>query len=84
MALIRGLGCLCPCPKCYVPWDVLSNLSEVYDSCTAEKTASVLEEASTLPADEKEDLLKEHGLHDAQASWFITPKVILNELMITT
>ena len=70
MALIRGLRSLFPCPKCYVPWDVLSDLSQDHELRTAAMTAAVVKEASTLPAEEKEALLKDHGLRDAQVSLF--------------
>jgi hypothetical protein len=76
MALIRGLGCLCPCPKCYIPWDVLSDLTDIHPARTATETARVLERASTLAADDKEELLKQHGLRDTPVSSFGAEKPI--------
>ena len=68
MALIRGLRCLCPCPKCYVPWDQLSDLSTEHKLRTAEITACILEQVAALSADEGDQLLKEHGLRNAHVS----------------
>ena len=70
MALICGLGCLCPCPKCYVSWDLLSDLSQEFDLRTAELTQKILREASQLSAGGKEELLKQHGLREVEASLY--------------
>lgn len=68
MALIRGLRGLCPCPKCLVPKDQLSDLSQVYDLRTAKGTQYLLDEAAELIQADKEDLLKSHGLRNVQVS----------------
>ena len=78
MALIRGLGSLCPCPKCEIPWNLLSDLSLDHKLRSASETKHILEEASTLPANEKEDLLKEHGLRDIAASVSILALFCIN------
>ena len=70
MALIHGIGCLYPCPKCYIPWDVLSDLTEIQPACTAKKMARVLKTAPMLMGDDKEELLKQHGLCDTPVSSF--------------
>lgn len=69
MALIRGLRGLCPCPKCLVPKDELSDLSKTYEIRTTEATMQILTEARTKNATDKEDALKKHGLRDVNVSF---------------
>ena len=68
MALIRGLRCLCPCPKCYVPWDQLMNFSTEYEPRTADTTMYILGQVTEMSTDDGEKLLKEHGLCNAYVS----------------
>ncbi|KAJ7038856.1 hypothetical protein C8F04DRAFT_950739 [Mycena alexandri] len=64
MTLIRGLRALYPCPICYVKKDDQSNLAEFAPLRTSLEAQEIVHEARTLYADEREDLLKEHGLRN--------------------
>jgi hypothetical protein len=68
MALIRGLKGLCPCPKCLVPKDQLSDLTKTHDLRTVEGVRDLFIEAAALGAVDKDNLLKMQGLRDVQVS----------------
>ncbi|KAG1860911.1 hypothetical protein F4604DRAFT_1893733 [Suillus subluteus] len=53
ISLIRGIKCLWPCPVCLVPHDELLNILKLLKAARAKATA-----------EEKEEKLKEYGLHD--------------------
>ena len=64
MALIRGLGSLRPCPICFVPDDMLSDLTETYPLRTAAETKKLVEEvrAPGVSSAEREERLKAAGV----------------------
>ena len=64
MALVHALKGLCPCPKCLILQDKLSDFTEKYDLCTSEGTQKIFEEAGDLSATAKDSLLKKYGLCD--------------------
>jgi hypothetical protein len=66
MALIRGLRGLCPCPKCLVPKDQLSDLTQHHLLRTGQGVKDLFVEAANLGAVDKDNLLKEQGLHDIE------------------
>lgn len=70
MSLIRGLKGLCPCPKCLIPQDKLSDFTEKYDLRTQESTQNIFQEARDLGATAKDDFLKKYGLRDVQVDAF--------------
>lgn len=74
MALIRGLKCLLPCPKCYVPNKNLIDFTRYDRPHTAAETTSVLNKLPTLRnAEAREDLLKNHGLRNVVVSLSASP-----------
>lgn len=63
MALIRGVKGLYPCPRCLVPHDQLSDLSQRFDPRTAADTIAILNQVNVLElAKDKERLLKKYSL----------------------
>lgn len=71
MALIRGTGCLWPCPICLVPWDMQSNLIEFHPLCTAKGTQKILKQVDKLQYDyKKEEILKDEGLRHIKVKLF--------------
>ena len=66
MALIWGLRGLCPCPKCLVPKDQLSDLTQQHMLRTGQGVQDFFDEAADLGAVDKENLLKEQGLRDIE------------------
>ncbi|KAJ7260762.1 hypothetical protein C8J57DRAFT_1072259 [Mycena rebaudengoi] len=67
MALIRGLQCLYPCPICFVPWNEQSDLATTHQVRTGLESKQILEEARDCEtAGEREKLLKDNGLRDAE------------------
>jgi hypothetical protein len=70
MSLIRGLKGLCPCPKCLIPQDKLSDFTEKYDLRTQESTQNIFQEARDLGATAKDEFLKKYGLRDVQVDAF--------------
>jgi hypothetical protein len=66
MALIRGLRGLCPCPKCLVPKDQLSDLTVRHEARTGKGVHELV--GSDLAAGEKDELLKAQGLRDIEVS----------------
>ena len=66
MALIRGVNCLCPCPRCLVPRDQLSDLtSEPHEARTQAGTSIILREAEEMPTrKEASEHLKRYGLRN--------------------
>ena len=66
MALIRGLRGLCPCPKCLVLKDQLSDLTQRHENRTAQKIRNLLNEVATLSATDREKQLKQQGLRDVK------------------
>ena len=70
MTLIRGLQSYAPCPVCLVPWDKLTNLSVNYELRTKDRMQEVYNEAQSLNAAEKEELLKSYGLRDVEVRIF--------------
>lgn len=68
MALIRGIKCKFPCPKCEVPRTHLIDFTQKYKIRTAKDTKKYLKEASKMKGDAKEELLKGHGLRDVEVS----------------
>ncbi|EGN93201.1 hypothetical protein SERLA73DRAFT_126702 [Serpula lacrymans var. lacrymans S7.3] len=57
MSLIRGIGSKCPCPVCYVPAEMLSDLSLTFPLRTAQNSRAVFQEANGMMyAEEKEKL----------------------------
>lgn len=68
MALIRGIKCNHPCPKCEVSKDDLLDFVGPIHLRTKEETSEYLREAALMNAKEKEELLKDHGLRDVPVS----------------
>ncbi|KAK7438754.1 hypothetical protein VKT23_017884 [Stygiomarasmius scandens] len=67
MALIRGFGGLCPCPKCLIPKDELADLSAKADLRTPQHTLEIMKKVESLKLQtEKEEVLKEHSLRPGQ------------------
>ena len=69
MALIRGIGSACPCPKCLVPNKELSNLRprKEWDRRTTQNMKDVYKRAQLLESEEeREDLLKSVGMRDIE------------------
>ncbi|KAJ7111639.1 hypothetical protein C8R43DRAFT_1091525 [Mycena crocata] len=67
MALIRGLQGLYPCPICFVPWNEQSDLSTEHPLRTAKESEEILTTARAKnTAAEREEILKDHGLRDAE------------------
>ena len=66
MALIRGLRGLCPCPKCLVPKDQLSDLTQEHILRTGQGVQDLFSEAADLGAVDKNNLLKQQGLRDIE------------------
>jgi len=65
MNLIRGLNCLFPCPRCFVPKEDLADLSLRYPPRTVKHTSEILEAAKKQPSKGgKETVLKSHGVRD--------------------
>ena len=64
MALIRGLRGLCPCPKCLVPRDKLSDLSHNHELRTAQGIQGIFEKARNLGATARDEIFKKAGLRD--------------------
>ena len=64
MALIRGIKCEHPCPKCEVSKKNLLDFVRSGHPRTKEETSQYLEQAAQLNAKDKEKLLKDHGLRD--------------------
>lgn len=62
MALIRGLRGLRACPKCLIPSDKLSDLSQTYEPRTAAETFAILDSVKSLSAEGREEILKAKGL----------------------
>ncbi|KAF9024771.1 hypothetical protein BDP27DRAFT_1248625 [Rhodocollybia butyracea] len=63
MTLIRGLRGLCPCPKCLVRKDDLSDLTKQSPLRTAQGTVDILKKVNTLTRQsDKEEILKQNGL----------------------
>ncbi|KJA12782.1 hypothetical protein HYPSUDRAFT_50110, partial [Hypholoma sublateritium FD-334 SS-4] len=66
MALIRGLNSACPCPICLVPNEKLSNLSKKWPPRTTQHMQEIYQNAQSLSAEGKEDVLKTYGLRDVE------------------
>ena len=62
MALIRGLRGLCPCPKCLVSKDKLSDLTQLYTPRMGQGVQDLFAEAEHLGTVDKDKLLKMQGL----------------------
>ncbi|KAJ7765259.1 hypothetical protein B0H16DRAFT_1310292 [Mycena metata] len=62
MALIRGLRALYPCPICYVKNEDQSNLTQFAPQRNSLETQEIVRRAREMSADNRETLLKEHGL----------------------
>ncbi|KAF9019316.1 hypothetical protein BDP27DRAFT_1439933 [Rhodocollybia butyracea] len=63
MTLIWGLRGLCPCPKCLVRKDDLSDLTKQSPLRTAQGTVDILKKVNTLTRQsDKEEILKQNGL----------------------
>ncbi|THU90821.1 hypothetical protein K435DRAFT_675329, partial [Dendrothele bispora CBS 962.96] len=63
MALIRGLGGLCPCPKCFVSQEDLSDLSVQFQLRTPVHTLEIFQQVKKCTTQvEKENILKEFSL----------------------
>ncbi|KAF5338294.1 hypothetical protein D9758_015755 [Tetrapyrgos nigripes] len=63
MALIRGLGGLCPCPKCLVPSHELSDLSKLFPARDVQETRLLMTKVFASKTNtEKDNLTKEFGL----------------------
>ncbi|KZP04009.1 hypothetical protein FIBSPDRAFT_904596 [Athelia psychrophila] len=62
MTLIRGLRGLRPCPKCLIPKEALSDLSQDHELRTAAKTSQLLEEVANMSVGNREEKLKAQGL----------------------
>jgi hypothetical protein len=63
MALIRGLHGLCPCPRCLVAPEDLSDLTVVSEARTPEGTRQIfLDVEACRTQSDKESILKKYGL----------------------
>lgn len=71
MALIRGLHGLCPCPKCFVPNDKLSEPTNA-ELRTAAHAHEQLQIANAKPSKtEKEKILKKFSMRPVSACTFL-------------
>ncbi|KAF7973288.1 hypothetical protein HWV62_15663 [Athelia sp. TMB] len=70
MALIRGLRGKCPCPKCLVLAEHLSDLSGNPTPRSAADTMEVLDRVSKMTKEEAEKILKPLGLRNVQNAFF--------------
>ena len=62
MCLIRGLGGLCPCPRCLIPKEDLA-APKIGELRTAEHTCAILNQVEEAPTKaEKEEIVKEFGM----------------------
>jgi hypothetical protein len=68
MALIRGLRALYPCPICYVKKDEQSELSKHADLRTSKGSKDTVMQARELNREDREELLKSHGLRNVDVS----------------
>ncbi|KZP28161.1 hypothetical protein FIBSPDRAFT_729690, partial [Athelia psychrophila] len=66
MALIRGLKCNFPCPKCEVPKANLLDYKTKYTARTSKAIRQYLKEANAVRGDAREAILKAHGLRNVQ------------------
>ena len=66
MALIQGLHGLCPCPKCLVPKNQLSDLTKKHPHRSGQGVQDLFNEAADLRVVDKENLLKTQGLRDIE------------------
>lgn len=74
ISLIRGLQGLCPCPKCLIPKDKLTDHGTVYAKRTPAQTISRLNQAAKIRKTSKtdaEELLKELSLRPHIVSYII-------------
>ncbi|THU83800.1 hypothetical protein K435DRAFT_822896 [Dendrothele bispora CBS 962.96] len=63
MCLIRGLMGLCPCPKCLIPKENLSDLSRVDQPCSASHTVEVHNQIGVMRTKaEKEEILRKYNM----------------------
>ncbi|KAG1889164.1 hypothetical protein F4604DRAFT_1915011 [Suillus subluteus] len=65
MALTRGVRALWPCPVCLIPHNKLSDMLHHYPhhtSCDSQAILATTQERETT--EEREEVLKEYGLHD--------------------
>ncbi|KAG2074934.1 hypothetical protein BDR04DRAFT_1126623 [Suillus decipiens] len=70
MVLTHGVRALWPCPVCLVPHDKLSDMSHCYPHCTSRDLEAILETAREREtAEEREEVLKDYGLHDVTNSF---------------
>ncbi|KAF8884449.1 hypothetical protein BD779DRAFT_1674068 [Infundibulicybe gibba] len=70
VALTRGAQSHFPCPICYIPSDMLSNLRVKYKRRTAKGTRAILREAAKHSKTDAERLLQQRGLrHIQNAFW---------------
>jgi hypothetical protein len=68
MALIRGLRGLCPCPKCLVPKDQLSDLTQIHRPRTGQGIQDLFDEATDMGTVDRNNLFKAQGLRDIEVS----------------
>ena len=73
MALIQGFRGLCPCPVCLVPNSEQHKITGNYKLRTAVEVQQLLEEVKKCQTEaEKEEMLKEQGLHPVEVcAYFI-------------
>ncbi|THU95745.1 hypothetical protein K435DRAFT_819621 [Dendrothele bispora CBS 962.96] len=71
IALIRGFMGLCPCPKCLVPKEQLSNLTLKPQLRTQHSTERLMTQVrSQSRQDAKEEILKKYGLRPVENTFF--------------
>ncbi|KAJ7195421.1 hypothetical protein C8J57DRAFT_1646956 [Mycena rebaudengoi] len=64
MALIRGLKALYPCPICYIKSDEQSDHKATPILRDSEKSKKIVHQATKLPGEARENLLKDNGLRN--------------------
>ena len=73
MALIRGVKCLFPCPRCLIPQAKQGSLSSAPLRTVASTRAIIQEAREQQHAQEKEEILKAAGLRNVDVIYFIIP-----------
>lgn len=73
LALIRGLGGLCPCPVCLIPKGVLSDLTTSYPDRTSAETEALVN-ATYNTKGEREKIIKQYGLRPITVSLYLSLK----------
>ncbi|KAG8680131.1 hypothetical protein FRC08_016515 [Ceratobasidium sp. 394] len=71
MACIRGLGSLCPCPRCIEDENMLFNLLRVAKPRSASEVHDMMEKVKHLNVGQTEAVLREHSYRPVQSAFAI-------------